>query len=386
VCPCLRLSGRHGTAIARDARVALRVRITFGILFGLAIVFAACVVWPFRGPLFLALVLASVLHGVHSWIVRRVGGRRIAGAALTTFGLLVVIIGPVAAAVGFVAGQIVNGLGFVRDQLGVRMVDRALGIFHLSPAQIQDVVLYASSAAEKAAQRALEGSPRVAFHTALLLIAFYFFLLEGPRILRWMERISPLDPRQTEDLIAEFRSVSRASILGAALAALFQGVAATVGFLLVGVPNPVFFGALTMAASFVPVVGTLVVWLPAVAFLWLFGHHTSSMALLAWCLLLIVGAEHAGKPFLLRALRRGGETMHTGLVFLSLLGGIEMFGPIGLVLGPLLIAWFLAMVRIYERDFFSSGGGDRIVVDGDESLRERAPMERRRRLQRDPGL
>jgi predicted PurR-regulated permease PerM len=60
-----------------------------------------------------------------------------------------------------------------------------------------------------------------------------------------------------------------------------------------------------------------------------------------------------GKPFMLRAILRGGQEMHTGLVFLSLLGGIEMFGLLGLVLGPLVIAFFLAMVRLYERDFRS---------------------------------
>ncbi len=160
----------------------------------------------------------------------------------------------------------------------------------------------------------------------------------------------------SRDLLSEFRGVSRASIFGAALSALFQGLFATIGFLITGVPHAVFFGVLTLLASFIPVVGTLLVWLPATVMLWLFGHHGMSIALMIWCVVFIVGAEHVGKPFLLRAILHGDEEMHTGLVFLSLLGGIEMFGLIGLVVGPIAIAFFLSMVReSYERDFRHAG-------------------------------
>lgn len=350
-----------GTPTARSSRVA------FAVLFALAFGLAASVVWPFRSPLFLALVLASTLRGVYDWVVRQLRGRRVIGALVTTAGLLVVLIGPLAAIAGFVAGQVVKGLGYAREQLGIHSVaelrrgalsergeeriDRALGFLHLSRAQIQDGITRASAAAEHATQDILQGSTTAVFHAGILLIGFYFFLVEGERLAGWLERNSPLAPRQTRDLLAEFRGVSRASILGAALAALFQGLAATIGFLVTGVPHPVFFGVLTLFASFIPVIGTVLVWLPAVALLWLSGHHGASILLVSWCSVFIVGAEHLGKPFVLRAILKGGDEMHTGLVFLALLGGIEMFGLVGLVLGPLVIAFFLAMLRIYERDF-----------------------------------
>ena len=92
-------------------------------------------------------------------------------------------------------------------------------------------------------------------------------------------------------------------------------------------------------------------WLPAVAFLWLAGHHGGAILLAVWCLVFVVGAEHVGKPFVLRYVLGGQQEMHTGIVFLALLGGLEMFGLIGLVLGPLVFAFLLAMLRIYERDF-----------------------------------
>ena len=186
-----------------------------------------------------------------------------------------------------------------------------------------------------------------------MLIAFYFFLVEGQRIGDYLRRVSPLEARQTRDLLDEFRAVSRASILGTTVAAIFQALTATLGYVITGVPHAVFFGLCTLVASFIPVVGTLMVWLPAAAFLWLAGHHAASVLLAVWCLIFVVGAEQVGKPIVLRYVLGGQQEMHTGIVFLSLLGGLEMFGLIGLVLGPLVFAFLLAMLRIYERDFRS---------------------------------
>lgn len=107
--------------------------------------------------------------------------------------------------------------------------------------------------------------------------------------------------------------------------------------------------SLTLLASFIPVVGTPLVWLPAVVLLWTFDDHVPAILLLTWCVVLVSGVEHVGKPLVLRRILHSREPMHTGLVFLSLLGGIQMFGLIGIVLGPLVIALFLAMVRMYER-------------------------------------
>lgn len=323
--------------------------------------------WPFRAPIFFALALASVLRSVYGWMLRHLHGRRVLAALITTLGVLVTLVGPLAALVGFLAGQIANGLAFIHDQLGIHSLDelqhgtlsargealaaRALLLLHLSREQLEDLVRHATATAQHPLQRFVQDSSVAVFHAGIMMIAFYFFLLEGPRLKHWVERISPLEPRQTRDLFVEFRSVVRASILGTALSALFQGIAATAGFLITRLPHPIFFGVLTLLVSFIPVVGTMLVWVPAVGFLWLFDHHAMAIVLLVWCLVFVIGAEHVGKPFLLRAILHTGEEIHTGLVFLSLLGGIEVFGLIGLVLGPLIIAFFLSMIRLYERDF-----------------------------------
>jgi predicted PurR-regulated permease PerM len=346
---------------------ARRMRIAFSLLFLLAIALALYVIWPFRAPLLLAAVLASVLQGPFRLLTRLFRGRRAIAGAATTVTLLVLLIGPLAAIIAFATGQVIKGLTFVRDELGIENVaqlrhgdlspraeelrDRLLGALHVSRAQLVDFLHRATTVAEGGVSKIVESSGRATFHTAIMLIAFYFFLVEGARVIDYLRRVSPLEARQTRDLLDEFRAVSRASILGTTIAALFQGLTATLGYFITGVPHAVFFGLCTLVASFIPVVGTLIIWMPSVAFLWLAGHHGSAALLAGWCLVFVVGAEHVGKPIALRYVLGGEQEMHTGIVFLSLLGGLEMFGLIGLVLGPLVFAFLLAMLRIYERDF-----------------------------------
>jgi predicted PurR-regulated permease PerM len=346
---------------------ARRVRVTFALLLLLALGLALYVVWPFRAPLLLAAVLASVMQAPFRGLTRLMRGRRGVAGTATTLALLLLLIGPLAAIIAFAVGQVVKGLAFVRDELGIanvsqlshgelsprgqELLDHLLGVLHLSRAQLADYAHRASTDAEHALARVVESSGRATFHTAIMLVAFYFFLVEGSRVIDYLRRVSPLEARQTRDLLDEFSAVSRASILGTAIAAVFQAIIATVGYVITGVPHAVFFGLCTLVASFIPVVGTLLIWVPAVAFLWLGDHHGAAVLLTVWCLVFVVGAEHVGKPFAMRYVLGSQQEMHTGIVFLALLGGLEMFGLIGLVVGPLVFAFLLAMLRIYERDY-----------------------------------
>lgn len=351
-----------------------RIRVAFAALFVLAVALALYVVWPFRTPLLLAAVLASALQRPFRRLTRLLRGRRTTAAVGMTLGLVLLLVGPLAAIVAFATSQVVKGLAFLRDELGIAnvqqlarlkhgglsphgeaLMDRLLQPLHLSRTQLGDLIGRAASGAEHAVSQLLASSWRATFHTAIMLLAFYFLLVEGSRLVDWTKRVSPLEARQTRDLLDEFRAVSRASILGTAITACFQALVATLGYVVTGVPHAAFFGLLTLVASFIPIVGTLLVWLPACAFLWLLDSHAAAALLCVWCLVLVVGAEHIGKPFALRAVLGGREEMHTGLVFLALLGGLEMFGLIGLVLGPLVFAFLLAMLRIYERDFRPRG-------------------------------
>jgi predicted PurR-regulated permease PerM len=317
------------------------------------------VAWPFRTPLFLAIVLAAVLHGPLERLNVAMRGRRTLASALVTLGVLVLIVAPFAALVAFVTKEGVLGLEYLRSTLGVSSVaelreaqlpdalSRALDMFHLSRDQLYDAVAKVVEIVQSAMPAIVASGTRAVLSTAIMLIALYFLLVDGESMVSWAWRVSPLSARQTEELTAELRRVTRATVTGIILTATFQGVAAGFGYFLAGIPHAGFFGLLTAMVSFVPGVGTSLVWLPATISLFLGGHVLKAVLLALFCLVVVVGAEQVGKPLLMR----GQVRMHTGLIFLSLLGGLAMFGLLGILLGPLIVAFFLAMMRIYERDF-----------------------------------
>ena len=332
-----------------------RARRTFWALLALAAGLTVYVVWPFRAPLFLAAVLAAAFQPLLARTERLLKGRRRLAGALLTLLVFGAIVAPIASILAFVAQEITQGLTWVRDALGVQSVgdlslsrvppqaqhaiDRILSTLHLSREQVQTFAAKALDYAQSAGPAVLGASVGAVASTFIMLAAFFFLLVDG--------RVSPLQAAQTEELLQEFANVSSATLVGAALTALVQAILATVGFAVARVPHAVFLGIATLVASFVPVIGTAIVWIPATVLLALTGHMTAAVFVAAWCAVLLTLADNLVKPLAMR----GKVEMHTGLVFLALLGGITMFGLLGIIAGPLVIAFLLALLRMYERDF-----------------------------------
>ena len=134
-----------------------------------------------------------------------------------------------------------------------------------------------------------------------------------------------------------------ATIYGGVVVALVQGGLGAVGFLIVGLPAPVFWGTVMAFLSFVPIVGTSLVWLPAAVILFAQGVYLKSLILLAWGALVVSLSDNLLRPILI-----GGRTqVHTLLLFFGILGGLRFFGFLGLIAGPLVITICLAMIEIY---------------------------------------
>ena len=346
-----------------------RAKRTFWVLLAVAVALTVYVIWPFRAPLFLAAVLAAAFQPLLARIERLLKGRRRLSGALLTLLVFGTIVAPIASILAFIGQQMTQGLTWVRDSLGVQSVgqismsrvppeaqhaiDRILSTLHLSRDQVQSFAGKALDYAQGVGPALVGASVGAVASTLIMLAAFFFLLVDGRTLIRLLGRISPLQAAQTEELLREFANVSSATLVGAALTAAVQAVLATIGFAIARVPHAVFLGIATLVASFIPVIGTALVWIPAAALLALTGHMTAAIFVAAWCGVLLTTADNVVKPLAMR----GKVEMHTGLVFLALLGGITMFGLLGIIAGPLVIAFLLALLRMYERDFAEHPAG-----------------------------
>lgn len=179
------------------------------------------------------------------------------------------------------------------------------------------------------------------------LMTMYYVLIEGPRLARRIERIAPLEPRHTRALIMEAREVGRDAFLGTLATAVIQGVLAGIGYAVLGVPQPVTWAVATALASFLPLIGTMVVWVPLSGYLLVEGHPVRAILLIAWGALIVTSlADYVIRPRIVGARGHG----HPLLTLIALLGGIEVFGLAGLIIAPIVMSVFVAAFRLYERE------------------------------------
>ena len=328
----------------------------------LAFVLLALVIMPVVKELVFAAVFAGMLWPTQVRLTRLVRGRRSLAAGVITFGAVVLLLGPIAALATFVVRDGVDGVQFVSEAIHS---DEVSSLVSRLPESARDAVREAIDSvprdlsgivgqvdvdgAEAATKvgKALATTGSLVFHTVLMLIALFFLLVRGDELVRWLDNVSPLRRGQTMELLSTFRKVSIAVIASASITAAVQALAAMIGFFIAGVPTPLFFTLVTFLFAFIPAIGAAVVCLFAALLLVVTGHPYMAMFLAAWGLVVVGLVDNLVKPLLIR---RGLE-IHGAIVFFSLIGGIATFGAIGLLLGPLFVAFFLAVLRMYHRDY-----------------------------------
>ncbi len=193
----------------------------------------------------------------------------------------------------------------------------------------------------------IKGVGGMFFSFFLIFITMFFLLRDGPALMEIIRSSSPLPESYETEIIKRFQDVSYATFFGSLLTAVVQGVAACLLFLLLGLPAPLFWGAIVSLVSLVPIVGGFLVWIPWSAYLILAGQTTRGIVFLAVGGLVISSIDNVLKPIIIQ----GRTNMHPLLVFLSVLGGLRTFGFLGIVIGPLVAALFVSFLNLYREEF-----------------------------------
>ena len=181
------------------------------------------------------------------------------------------------------------------------------------------------------------------FDLFVMIFAMFYFFRDGERILDNVRRILPFDAEHRDAMLKQARELISASVATSLLVAAVQGALGGTGFAIVGLPAPVFWGVLMAFFSLIPVVGSGLIFVPASLWLGLTGHWGRAVLLLAICAGISTIVDNVLRPLLLE-----GRTELSGLViFISILGGINLFGMLGLVLGPILAAMAAGVLRAY---------------------------------------
>jgi predicted PurR-regulated permease PerM len=343
----------------QGAELAAR-RFLIALLLGSAIL-VAVVAQPLATALLVAAVLAIVLAPVQIGFSRVLRGRPKLAATLLVLAVLALVIGPLVALSAVAVNEASAGARFLLQTVRGEGIE---GLISRLPESLQrygrealdalgDVgqfleaqISAQAGRAASAVGTAIAATGAFVVQAALMLLALFFLLVGGHDLLAWLENVSPLGRSHTRELIAEFRKVSYAVIVSTLISAAAQAIAALIGYELTRVPHSFFFFGLTFFAALVPA-GAPTICIIAAIVLLAGGKVYSALFLAIWAVLVVGMVDNIVKPYVMK----GDIEMHGGVLFFALIGGLAAFGMVGLLLGPLAVALFLALLRIYRRDY-----------------------------------
>ena len=182
---------------------------------------------------------------------------------------------------------------------------------------------------------------------AVMILGVYYFFADGPAMVQTLLRLSPLETSRTRELIDQFDDVTRAVVVATLLSAFVQGLLVGLGFYVAGVGSVFLLTALAMLLTLVPFVGSAIVWVPVC--LWQFaveGRTTPAVILAVYCLIIAVTIDNVVKPLVLH----GRSNLHPLLALLSVLGGIQALGPIGILVGPMVVAFLQTLLNMVHSE------------------------------------
>lgn len=212
---------------------------------------------------------------------------------------------------------------------------RAIDLVHVSDGALDWVIKNLGSI--------FSGTANAILHTLIFFISLYYLLSDRDKLFAFALKVSPFKDSLDRDILKRIVSTVRDVVFGALIIALVQGVLAAVGMTIFGVPGALIWGAAVVVASQVPLLGVGIVMIPAVIYLFVTGDTGPAIGLLIWSGLVVGLVDNMLAPLLIQ----GKTNMHALLILISILGGLQLFGPIGFIIGPTVLAAVMVIVELY---------------------------------------
>lgn len=329
--------------------------VEYVFFFGL-MALAGYMVWlimaPFLSALALSVIIVTICYPLYERIKSRVPKQNKSIAALlTTLIVLVAIVLPLVLLSSLVVRELVSfyqalDAGGMTINNSVSFVEATVQRF--IPGFTIDLAAQLRSSAEWLTGNLgaiFAGTVSTIFIFFISLIGSFYFFRDGKELLQLVIKASPLPDTEDEIIFERMARAVRAVATGTILVAIIQGTLVAIGFTLFGIPRPVLLGSIASIGALMPGVGTTIVTAPAVIYLFVTGEIFSATGLLVWSMLIVGLVDNLVGPYLMGR----GNNMHPFIVLISVLGGISLFGPIGFIVGPVVVTLFLVLLEIYNQ-------------------------------------
>lgn len=357
-CGCLQRLTTMGKQLGSRVFLALLL-LSLALLLGLF--------WSYLAAIVLALLIASVFYPVFSRVKGVLRGRQNAASLFTSLFILLVLLIPVGGFVGTLSQEAFDFYTRSREAVSLSQIQTllesdsvwvqrvkkvgALTGLEFTPDSVETLVASVGRKIGFFLYKQLSSFAsnflNLLINFFLMMLVIYFLFRDGWKLKTYLIQLIPMPKEQLEKVAVKFNEMGRAIIVGNGLSGLVQGALGGFGFFLFGLPSPFLWGTVIAFMAFLPIVGASVVFLPAALVLLLQGEFGTAMGFLAYNVLYSSIIEYLVKPRLIGK----GMRMNSILVFIGIVGGIKLFGILGIVYGPLIITVFLTLAEIYRLEY-----------------------------------
>jgi predicted PurR-regulated permease PerM len=323
--------------------------------------------WAYISAIILALLIASAFYPLYAWLKRLLKGEERGASMLMTVFIFLVLVIPVGGFVGTLSNeafefyrrsreavsllkiqQIVEGDSVWAQR--IRKVGELTGI-EVTPETIEELAtelgknvgLFLSRQLRSMASNLLN----FLIHFFLMMLVVYYIFRDGERLKNYISELLPFPIEQQELVVNKFREMARAVIVGNGLNGIIQGIIGGFGFFFFGLGSPFLWGTLIGFMAFLPFIGASIVYVPAFIILVLQGQTGTAIGFLVYNGVYSIIMEYLFKPRMIGK----GMRMNALLVFIGILGGIKLFGILGIIYGPLIMTIFITLAELYRLEY-----------------------------------
>jgi predicted PurR-regulated permease PerM len=286
-----------------------------------------------------------VFAPVYRWLARRITAR-LAAALVVLLGIILVL-GPGVSFLGVIAGEAQDmATGVIRSPLLSRLRELRIGPYDVG-AQIEVLGSRVVSFIGASALGLIGTATRLGIQLTIAFFGLYYLLLAPEMAWRQVQPFIPFSRRNAEMLRTRFRDVTISTLIGTGLTATVQGLLVGLAFWATGMANALFWGVVTVVLAILPVVGSGLVWGPGALSLALEGNYGRAVAVALWGIFVVGNVDNVIRPMVFRRWAQ----IHPFITIIGAFAGIQYFGLLGLLIGPLAISYFFELIRMYRAEY-----------------------------------
>lgn len=317
---------------------------------------------PFFAPICWAAVFTIIFFPLYEKLLKIIKSKALT-SLLMCFLIIILIIGPIAYLFGALVNEATTAVVKVNEMIKSGELESFLSInlpwlesikdklqnyydfSNLKTEQIiKDTVQSASAVILNQTSWIIANVTRMVFYFVLMIFTMFYFFTDGEKLVHKLRRLMPLTPNQINVTFNQLRDVIQATMYGGLTVALMQGLLGGIMFAIAGIPSAIFWGVVMAFLSIIPFVGAFIIFIPAGLILILSGAYVKGILIIVVGSLLISQIDNIIRPLLIA----GKASMHPLLLFFALMGGVYLFGLLGIVLGPMIAAVFVTLITIFE--------------------------------------